>query len=396
MSTKVEFGFADVGLQVTFNDITEDVISINTNRGKDPQQDTFNAATCSISLNNQTRKFDPDYGPSPYQGQIVPTGQVRVYSDDQIIFTGFITDWNFSYNPTGESIAEIVAADAFWNLNNQALTDFAPAQQLSSERITSVLARPEAGGTAVWSATNRLISTGLATVGDYEVSNGTNVLSYLQEVEKAEPGRLFIDKSGRIVFRSKNNDLSNPTFQYTRVNLSPNPSFENNIRSWTVDTGSFFQSSQFIVEGFRGTRSGNLSAGGAVSQFFESNFGVEYTTSVYAKASSGTVTVALSALTSTDGSAYSEINPVTAQVGTASWTRLNTSFNATSNFSGMRIKQQPSSANVFVDAVLIEASPIADAYFDGSNNPVYNTTDPNAPDYQPQRIFESYESEWLL
>ena len=392
MSIKVEFGFANVGLEVDFNDITADVISITTNRGKDPDQDTFNAATCSIELNNQTRKFDPDFPASPYQGQIVPTGQLRVFSNDQPIFTGFITDWNFSYNPTGESIAEIVASDAFWNLNNQALTEYAPVEQLSSERITSVLSRTEVGGTAVWPASARVISTGLATVGDYDVSDGTNVLSYLQEVEKAEPGRLFIDKSGRIVFRSRNNDLSNPAFEYTRINLSPNPSFENNLRSWTVGTGTLTEST---AQAFRGTVSASLTAGGAISQFFSSEFGVDYTTSVYAKASSGTVTVALSALTSTDGSAYSEINPVTAQVG-PSWTRLDTSFNASSNFAGMRIKQQPSSAAVFLDAVLIEASPIADAYFDGSNDPVYNTDEPNEPDYQPERIFESYETEWLL
>jgi hypothetical protein len=393
VALKVEFGFANPGEEITFNDVSVDVISVSTNRGKDPLQDTFNSGSCSISLNNETRKYDPDYPASPYQGQIVPTGQVRVYSNDQIIFTGFITDWNFSYTPTGESIAEIVAADAFWNLNNQSLTEYEPVQQLSSERITSVLSRSEVGGTAVWPASQRAISVGLATVGDYEVSDGTNVLSYLQEVEKAEPGRLFIDKSGRIVFRSRNNDLSNPTFQYTRVNLSPNPSFENNLRSWTVGTGTLTETA---AQAYKGLQSASLSSGGAVSQFFATEFGVDYTTSVYAKASSGTVTLAVSGLTSTNGSAYSEVNEVTAQVGTAGWTRVDTSFNASNVFGGMRIKQQPASAAVFLDAVLIEASPIADAYFDGSNDPIYNTTDPDAPDYQPERIFESYDTEWLL
>jgi hypothetical protein len=393
VSIKVEFGFANVGQQVDFNDITADVISVTTNRGKDPDQDTFNAATCSISLNNQTRNYDPDYGASPYQGKIVPTGQVRVYSNDQIIFTGFITDWNFSYNPSGESIAEIVAADAFWNLNNQTLTDYAPVQQLSSERITSVLARPESGGTAVWPSTNRLISTGLATVGDYAVSDGTNVLSYLQEVERAESGKLFIDKSGRIVFRSRSNDLANPSFNYTRINLSSNPSFENNTRSWVVGTGSLTEST---AQAYIGNSSASLSAGGAVSQFFTSEFGVDYTASVYARASSGTATVALSALTSSSGTAYSEINEVTAQVTNTGWSRVHTSFIASSNFAGIRIKQTPSSAAVFLDAVLIEASPVLDAYFDGSNDPVYNFDQPDQPDYQPQRAFETYDPEWII
>jgi hypothetical protein len=62
----------------------------------------------------------------------------------------------------------------------------------------------------------------------------------------------------------------------------------------------------------------------------------------------------------------------------------------------MSITQSPSSSAVFLDAVLIEKSPLVDAYFDGDNDPVYNTTDPDLPDYQPERAFESYEVEWVF
>ena len=392
MSVKVEFGFSPSGEPVEFSDISSDVIGISTNRGKDPQQDTFNAATCSIQLDNTTRNYDPDYGPSPYQGKIVPTGQVRVYSEDLLVFTGFITDWNFSYSPSGESVAEIVAADAFWNLNNQELIEYAPAEQLSSNRILSVLARPEVGGTAIWPASNRVISTGVATMGEYAVNDGTNVLSYLQEIEKAEPGRLFIDKEGRLVFRSRNNDLENPSFEYTRVNLSPNPSFENNVRSWVAGTGTFTEST---ATAYIGSACASLSAGGYVDQYFATDLGFDYTASVYAKASSGTVSVSLSGLTSS-GSVYSAVNTTTSQVANTDWTRINTTFNAISPNSGIRIEQSPSSSAVFLDAVLIEKASLIDAYFDGSNDPVYNSTDPNAPDYQPERAFETYLTEWEI
>jgi hypothetical protein len=592
LSIKVEFGFAKQGEGgiPQFNDISNDVISIGISRGKDPQQDTFNAASCSIQLNNETRNYDPDYGPSPYQGQIVPTGQVRIYKDDQIVFTGLITDWNFRYTPTGESLAEIVASDAFWNLNNQRLTDFAPVEQLSSARILSVLTRPEVGGTVVWPTSSRLISPGVATMGDYEVSDGTNVLSYLQEVEKAEPGRLFIDKQGRIVFRSRNNDLLNPDFEYIRVNLSSNPSFENNTNNWVATsgtvasitpptirtnlvpfatissnssqfnstagtggsettswvtnlaypsgvalrrtintngstqswigmgttvarnaavtagktyTGSVFVNSQFSFSGratlvwrnssdavistegpannsvssnqltrlsftgvaptgavgvgvrlfytttsattgqtidytsqmveesselgsyfdgnsleesnprtlfdwsglansstsvatqpFVGTKVGSLSSGGVVQQLFESSSGDDYTASVYAKSSAGTVPVTISGLTSSDGVTYTATNPVTSEINNADWTRINTTFSGVSPFSGVRIGN--STAAIFLDALLIEQTPVVDAYFDGDNAPVYNTTDPEAPDYQPARAFESYDPEWVL
>ena len=393
MSIKVEFGFSPSAELVEYNDISSDVISVNIDRGKDPQQDTFNAASCSVQLNNETRNYDPDYGPSPYQGLIKPTGSVRIFSDDQIVFTGIITDWNFSYSPSGESIAEIVASDAFWNLNNQVLTDYEPVEQLSSARILSVLARPEAGGIAVWPTASRKISAGVATMGDYSVNDGTNILSYLQEVEKAEPGRLFIDKEGRIVFRSRNNDLDNPSFEYTRVNLSANPSFENNTRSWIATTGLITRST---ATSYIGTASGSLSAGGVVSQFYTSRVGLDYTASVYVKAISGTVTIQLSGLTSSNGVTYTEINSVSAQVVDSDWTRVSTTYNAVGSFGGVRVKQTPSSNAVFLDALLIEETPVVDAYFDGSNAPVYNSTDPEEPDYQPARAFETYDTEWLV
>ncbi len=390
MSVKVEFGFSPSGEPVEFSDISSDVLAVSTNRGKDPQQETFNAATCSIQLDNTSRNYDPDYGPSPYQGKIVPTGVVRVYSEDQIVFTGFITDWNFSYSPNGESVAEIVAADAFWNLNNQELTGYEPTEELSSERILDVLLQAEVGGTAVWPASARNISLGVATMGDYTVSDGTNVLSYLQEVEKAEPGRLFIDKEGRIVFRSRNNDLSNPSFEYFRTNLSVNPSFENGVQGWTTTSGTLTQST---ATEYIGTASGSLSSGGTAEQYFTSSTTEDYTASLYAKASAGTVSLTLSGLTSTDGLTYTVANSTTSDITSSDWTRLVTSFPTNTIYSGIRVGG--ASAAVFLDAVLIENSPAVDAYFDGDNDPVYNTTDPDAPDYQPARAFESYATEWL-
>ena len=393
MSIKVEFGFAESGVPVNFNDISSDVLSVAVNRGKDPQQDTFNAASCSIQLNNETRNYDPDYGPSPYQGLIVPTGEVKVYKDNQIIFTGYITDWNFSYSPSGESIAEIVASDAFWNLNNQTLTGYSPTEQLSSARVLAVLLRPEVGGTAIWPSSQRVISTGVATMGSYAVSDGTNALSYLQEVEKAEPGRLFIDKSGRIVFRSRNNDVNNPSYEYTRTNLCYNPSFENNTTGWVSTAGTITRST---ATAYIGTASGSLAAGGVAEQYFQSVAGVEYNLSVYAKASSGTVDVVVASLTSPTGTAYTTHASSTASVTSSDWTRIDTNLSATTLYSGMSIRQTPSANAVFLDAILIEATPVVDAYFDGANAPVYNSTDPEAPDYQPQRAFESYATSWIL
>jgi hypothetical protein len=228
-------------------------------------------------------------------------------------------------------------------------------------------------------------------MGDYEVRDGTNALSYLQEVEKAEPGRLFVDKEGRLVFRTRNNDLENPSFEYYRTNLAANPSFENNIRSWVATSGTITRST---ATAYIGTASGSLSLGGVVQQLFGSSTGDDYTASVYAKSSAGTVPVTISGLTSTDGVTYTATNPVVSNINNTDWTRIDTTFSGVSPFAGVRISN--STAAIFLDALLIEQTPVVDAYFDGDNDPVYNTTDPEAPDYQPQRAFETYETEWVI
>ena len=393
MTLRVEFGFSGSDEPINYFDISQDVISLSVTRGKDPEQDTFNAASCSVTLNNETRNYDPDYGPSPYQGQIVPTGSLRIYSNDQIVFTGIITDWNFSYSPNGESTAEIVASDAFWNLNNQTLNEFTPDEQFSSNRVVFVLGRPELGGTAVWPNTQYEVSQGLATLGPYPVSTGTNALSYLQEIEKAEPGRLFINKQGQLVFRSRNDDLDNPVSVYFRTNHSPNPSFETNTRNWLPVTGTITRST---ATAYIGTASASLSAGAVVNHFTVIPVGFQFTASLYAKASSGTASLELTALTSETGQDYTELSPVQQTLTSSEWTRFSTTWVAQTPFSGIRVKQTPSTNAVFIDAILIEDSPVLDAYFDGSNDPVYNSDDPELPDYEPERAFESYETEWLL
>jgi hypothetical protein len=395
MSVKVEFGFnKDANGGVIFNDISSYVRVVSSTRGKDPQQDTFNAGNLTVELTNETRAFDPNYAQSPFQGQILPSGSVRVSSNDAVIFTGKITDWNFRYEPSGLSVAEIIATDSFWDLNNQTLIEYAPSEELSSTRINNILSRTEVGGTAAWPTSRRVISTGVATVGDYTVSDGTNVLAYLQEVEKAESGRLFIDKLGRLVFRSRNNDISKPSYEYTRTNLSSNPSFENNTQSWVATTGTITRST---ASDYVGVASGSLSAGGVVEQYFTSEAFSNYVASVYAKSATGTAVIELAAISTTGGTAaYTVLGTSSATVTTSDWTRVSVSFEADTAFSGLRISQTPTTNEVLIDAVLIEQAALLDAYFDGSNEPVYNTTDPDAPDYQPERAFEEYLVSWIL
>lgn len=187
---------------VSFEDVTSRVRSLSISRGKNRDLDRFNAGSLSVEFNNTDRAFDPLYSSSPFAGNIVPRRDVRVLADGTAQYVGKVTDWNLGYDPSGQSIAELQAADAFTFLAQQALTAGTATEQTSGARVNAILSQDSVD----WPVADRVIDTGASTLGA-DVFEG-NALQYLQKVELSEGGLLFIDKEGNVAFRDR---LSTPT-----------------------------------------------------------------------------------------------------------------------------------------------------------------------------------------
>jgi hypothetical protein len=81
------------------------------------------------------------------------------------------------------------------------LNEYNVTAQQSGARITSVLALPEVDYTGTTS-----IATGTVDLGHdsaYTVAQGTNTLAYLQQINQAEQGRLFVANDGTITFQNR-------------------------------------------------------------------------------------------------------------------------------------------------------------------------------------------------
>jgi hypothetical protein len=187
---------------VSFEDVTSRVRSISIARGKNRDLDRFNAGSLSVEFNNTDRAFDPLFAASPFAGNIVPRRDVRVLADGTAQYVGKVTDWNLGYDPAGQSIAELQAADGLTFLAQQVLTAGTATVQSSGDRVNAVLSMP----TVDWPVAQRNIDTGASTLGADELEG--NALTYLQQVELSEGGLLFIDKQGRVAFKDR---LSTPT-----------------------------------------------------------------------------------------------------------------------------------------------------------------------------------------
>lgn len=181
-----------------FVDIADAMIGAAVARGKNRDLDRYAAGQFNVVLNNEDRRFDPNYTSSPLYGNIIPRREIRVTKDGERIFTGIIEDWNFDYSPAGASRAEIIAVDEFTNLAREFTTPGTATPQKSGERVTAILD----SSTVQWPADRRDIDTGVSDLGADVIEDGT-ALDYLQKVTASEQGALFISKSGDLQFRSR-------------------------------------------------------------------------------------------------------------------------------------------------------------------------------------------------
>lgn len=183
-----------------FVDITSFAYTVSTSRGKNTELDKYKAGSVRVGLRNQNRYFDPKYVESPFAGELVPRRGIRVLVDSVPVFTGRVADWNVSYRPGLDSVAEVEGVDNFALLASQFLTAGTVVEQDTGARIEAVLDMPSVD----WPADDRRIDVGQSTLGSAIVDGSENALSYLQEVELSEiGGSMFISREGYLTFRDR-------------------------------------------------------------------------------------------------------------------------------------------------------------------------------------------------
>ena len=184
-----------------WTDISSYVSALSIDRGRNRDLDRFSAGRLSVTLNNETRAFDPLYTSSPFFGNIIPRRSIKVTTGGVVQFTGIIEDWNFSYDVSGASKASIVAADAFTLFATQFVTAGTSTSQLVGARIGAVLDMP----TVAWPSVSRSLDVGTNVVGADVRDGSQSALDYLNLVTASEQGQFFIGKNGYVTFIDRAN-----------------------------------------------------------------------------------------------------------------------------------------------------------------------------------------------
>jgi hypothetical protein len=187
----------------TFVDLTSIVLSVNVKRGRNRQLDQFNAGTAQVVFNNNSRILDPLNTSSPYYPFVLPRSPIVIYANGTPIYTGYVEDWDLDYQNANQGRMFARCVDAFGTLANQQLNAFTPSAETSGLRVDAVLDRPEINYQG-----SRSIGTGSSTLGAYAVSQDTNVLNYLQQVNTSEQGYLYTSADGSLTFKGRSSVLN--------------------------------------------------------------------------------------------------------------------------------------------------------------------------------------------
>jgi len=199
------YGKLDTGTLggLAYADLTSLVLSVNIRRGRNRQLDQFNAGTAQVVFNNNTRILDPLNTASIYYPYVLPRSPIIIYANGTPIYTGFVEDWDLDYQQANQGRMVARCVDAFGTLANQQLNAFTPSAETSGVRVSTVLDRPEVAYQGA-----RSIGTGSSTLGAYAVTQDTNVLNYLQQVNTSEQGYLYTAADGTLTFKGRSSVLN--------------------------------------------------------------------------------------------------------------------------------------------------------------------------------------------
>lgn len=194
-------GVLDATSYTLSGEIPTDVAGYTTNvsftRGKtSPLFGSIDPASGSVTLNNETRVFDPLYTAGPYYGDFKPGKRVTVTTNGITIFDGRSREWANSYETSGRSLSRLLLEDLLGLLGRQEFDAWTTtAGELSGARVSSVLDRGE-----VLASASRAIGVGASTLQADNVSWGSNVLNYLQLVTDTEQGLFYCSREGVLTF----------------------------------------------------------------------------------------------------------------------------------------------------------------------------------------------------
>lgn len=196
---KLDTAFLAAGEPSWDFDLSSYVRSGSTIRGTSNELQRVEAGTGSIRLDARDGAFIPGNTLSPFYPYIVPMRRIRLTATwlgvTYPIMVGFVDEWPVTFPEGVDQVVEISFTDAFAVLAASNVSG-SFSSQTTGARVTAILDAID------WPLPQRDIDAGASNVPASTLDN-VPALSHLQDVEKAEGGRLFISADGKVTFRDR-------------------------------------------------------------------------------------------------------------------------------------------------------------------------------------------------
>ena len=196
-----------LGGATTFTDVTSYVQSVNINRGRSRDINSFVAGTASIVLDNSTDgRFNPANASGPYYPGIEPLMEVIVdclvagESDYTVLYTGLVTDWQVQYPDKTTSKVQVSCSDQFLRLANVEVNSLSVSSTDSGSMIASILSNAQ-----VLFSGSTSIDTGNSTM--QSINKSGNLLALIQQIEQSENGAFFVAADGTLKFENRHSSF---------------------------------------------------------------------------------------------------------------------------------------------------------------------------------------------
>jgi len=198
-----------------FASVIESTQSVSVKRGRRDIGDTFSAGTMAFTILDVSGIFNPFDENSPFYDSnqnvpgLAPMREVKlirynIADNPELIFRGFVINYDYNFALGGLDTVTVYCADQFYLLSQTYLDELNVDPETSGQRLETVLSLPEVDFPT---GASRDIATGTVNLGHaaaYTVAAGTNVLSYVSQVnDTAEFGRVFMSREGVFTFQER-------------------------------------------------------------------------------------------------------------------------------------------------------------------------------------------------
>lgn len=190
--------------QPLYVDVTNYVKTVAINRGRQNRYRDISgqAGNATIILEDRDWYFSLVNTGSPYYNSTAGrlgfelNTNVRISRNGTYLFVGIVVAYNQTIEKPNRSIVTVSCSDKLFSMNNINVTNFTPTVQYSGARIGTVL--DNAG--LFTKPGDRDIDTGIGKLGTAPVDQSASVIEYLQRINVAEMGRIFIKANGAFGF----------------------------------------------------------------------------------------------------------------------------------------------------------------------------------------------------